>query len=303
MNRHENHQGTFSVVRSRGEVIWTSLCQTTMRSWQPKNKGGTPLSRKAFTLVELLTVLALLSLVAALLWPAVQQGGRHAKAIACQGQLRQWGVGFSLFVEEQETSLLNASLTTWDSFWRPYCDRHKELFVCPMATRYEDSPEDLLRKYSAEAGCVLGDKFKAWKLATHTLSTLERGPLVGSYGVNGCGPSLSDPRVNRGRRVDRSRVPIFLDRVDFYAQAKATDEPPEYDGHLTSPGDMKRCCIDRHNGGINSLFLDWSVRKVGLKELWTLEWTTWFDQHGPWTRAGGVRPEDWPAWMRGSKDY
>jgi prepilin-type processing-associated H-X9-DG protein len=103
--------------------------------------------------------------------------------------------------------------------------------------------------------------------------------------------------------VDRSNVPIFLDCVDFYAQAKATDEPPAYDGHLTSPGDMKRLCINRHGGGVNSLFLDWSVRKVGLKELWTLQWSPWFDPRGPWTRAGGVQPENWPAWMRTFKDY
>ncbi len=52
------------------------------------------------------------------------------------------------------------------------------------------------------------------------------------------------------------------------------------------------------------LFRDWSVRKVGLKELWTLKWDDRrFDTNGPWTMAGGVQPEDWPAWMRGFKDY
>jgi len=45
------------------------------------------------------------------------------------------------------------------------------------------------------------------------------------------------------------------------------------------------------------------VRKVGLKELWTLKWSKYFDTSGPWTKAGGVAPEDWPAWMRGFKDY
>jgi hypothetical protein len=24
---------------------------------------------------------------------------------------------------------------------------------------------------------------------------------------------------------------------------------------------------------------------------------------GPWTKAGGVQPDDWPEWMRGFKDY
>ena len=51
------------------------------------------------------------------------------------------------------------------------------------------------------------------------------------------------------------------------------------------------------------LFMDWSVRKVGLKELWTLKWNRNFDTAGPWTKAGGVKPEDWPEWMRRFKDY
>jgi prepilin-type processing-associated H-X9-DG protein len=62
-------------------------------------------------------------------------------------------------------------------------------------------------------------------------------------------------------------------------------------------------CINRHNGSVNGLFLDWSVRKVGLKELWTLNWYTEFNRAGRWTKAGGAKPEDWPKWMRGLKDY
>jgi len=57
---------------------------------------------------------------------------------------------------------------------------------------------------------------------------------------------------------------------------------------------MTYVCIDRHNGGINSLFLDFSVRKVGLKELWMLKWDKSFNTANYWTKAGGVLPEDWP---------
>ena len=66
---------------------------------------------------------------------------------------------------------------------------------------------------------------------------------------------------------------------------------------------MKWFCIDRHDAGINGLFLDWSVRKAGLKELWTLKWQPGYNTCGPWTKAGGVKAEDWPAWMRRFKDY
>jgi len=49
--------------------------------------------------------------------------------------------------------------------------------------------------------------------------------------------------------------------------------------------------------------MDWSVRKVGLKELYTLKWHHGFNTANEWTLAGGVRPEDWPEWMRKFKDY
>ena len=66
---------------------------------------------------------------------------------------------------------------------------------------------------------------------------------------------------------------------------------------------MKSVCINRHNGYINMLFLDFTVRKVGLKELWMLKWHNRFDISGAWTTIGGVEPGDWPEWMRSFKDY
>ena len=66
---------------------------------------------------------------------------------------------------------------------------------------------------------------------------------------------------------------------------------------------MGNYCVNRHSGHVNGLFLDWSVRKVGLKELWTLKWYAEFNTAGEWTKAGGVKPEDWPKWMRRFKDY
>jgi hypothetical protein len=66
---------------------------------------------------------------------------------------------------------------------------------------------------------------------------------------------------------------------------------------------MERNCVNRHDGFLNSLFCDYSVRKVGVKELWTLKWHKSYDVAGPYTRAGGMNPGDWPVWMRNFKDY
>jgi len=66
---------------------------------------------------------------------------------------------------------------------------------------------------------------------------------------------------------------------------------------------MKGFCINRHDAAINGMFQDWSVCRIGLKELWTLKWNPSFDIAGPWTRAGGVQMEDWPGWMRSFQEY
>jgi hypothetical protein len=49
--------------------------------------------------------------------------------------------------------------------------------------------------------------------------------------------------------------------------------------------------------------MDWSSRRIGLKELWTLKWYRDFNASGRWTLAGGVQPADWPQWMQSFKDY
>jgi type II secretory pathway pseudopilin PulG len=274
------------------------------------NQAGTSLFVKhrrtwheeAFTLVELLVVMSLMTLLTSILLLALQQAGRCARAAACRGQLGQWGLAFSLFLDDQDPAVLVTSYEKWDSLWRPYCDSRRSLFLCPMATRYERNLNDPVWPVREAIGSGIGSKFTAWKLATRTPTTLEPGLLLGSYGVNGSGLAFLDARVSGGRGFERPHIPIFLDCVSLHSSANATDEPPAYDGALASPGDLKSWCIDRHHGATNGLFLDWSVRGVGLKELWMLDWSPWFDTRNAWTRAGGVQPEDWPRWMRKFKD-
>jgi prepilin-type processing-associated H-X9-DG protein len=98
---------------------------------------------------------------------------------------------------------------------------------------------------------------------------------------------------------DLNNIPLLLDCMEPYSRPDDWMRP-KWEG---SGGGMGAFCINRHNGHINGLFLDWSVRRVGLKELWTLKWHKQFDTANAWTKAGGVKPDDWPKWMRGFKDY
>ncbi len=103
-------------------------------------------------------------------------------------------------------------------------------------------------------------------------------------------------------------IPVFLDSWWWSAWVKGRDRPPPYEGDKGQfpcgcRDSIYRFCINRHDGYINASFLDSSVRKVGLKELWTLKWHKEFGTVNNWTLAGGVQPEDWPEWMRKFKDY
>jgi len=66
---------------------------------------------------------------------------------------------------------------------------------------------------------------------------------------------------------------------------------------------IDRFCIDRHEGRINTVFMDYHVQSVGLKELSTLKWHIGYNRANAWTKAGGVLSEDWPEWMSSFKDY
>ncbi|RPJ37078.1 MAG: hypothetical protein EHM35_07015 [Planctomycetaceae bacterium] len=145
--------------------------------------------------------------------------------------------------------------------------------------------------------------------------TMNRNGLAGSFGLNGYLLDIPDRSQYEGAMpaaygwrdlphvANADTVPMFLDALRFDLWPNHVDAPASSEMGQLAGARMTQCCVNRHDGAVNCLFVDGSVRKVGLKELWTLKWHRSFNTAGPWTKAGGVLPYDWPQWMRPFKEY
>jgi prepilin-type N-terminal cleavage/methylation domain-containing protein/prepilin-type processing-associated H-X9-DG protein len=287
---------------------------------------------KGFTLIELLVVIAIIALLMAILMPTLQRVRRQGKAVVCQSNLRQWGTLWTSWTTENggyfpgrspDDIPVDLSSDAWAggtwTTWGPTGGYHdpdwdsatKGIRLCPMATK--------LANPTGRSNWI-GGTFLAW--GRYGSKDQWRSDISGLwedyYGSYGTNPRVAIGGFDRGivspgphywkiaHVAGASNIPLHLDCSFMGGYLIDTNPPPESDPVPRAsmrPAENFNFCMNRHDGGINGLFLDCSVRKVGLKELWTLKWWRKFDTAGPWTKAGGVQPEDWPQWMRRFKDY
>ncbi len=324
--------------------------------------------QKGFTLVELLTVISIITLLLAILLPTINGVKKRARAAVCLSNLRQWGLVYKMYTDEFDGKLpRDYGESPWYYPIRNYYSNQREILLCPSAKK-------TLAQNTSSPRSKYGATLAAWEFFTSNEEEFAWNG-IGSYGLNGWAykperkdmvgdmnnndtdvvsggtvtavsggsgnwwidywekrfgirhspgsGSASDPcgtgdnsidDINEISKPDKywviayenqaNKIPLVFDCSWLYSYFDDKNSPPsndEYSGKYF--GRSNTTCINRHDGGINVVFMDFSVRKVGLKELWTLKWNRQFNTSGEWTQAGGVTPEKWPKWIRRYKDY
>jgi prepilin-type N-terminal cleavage/methylation domain-containing protein/prepilin-type processing-associated H-X9-DG protein len=256
-------------------------------------------AKRAFTLIELLVVIAIIALLMSILMPSLHKARKQARSVACQSNLKQWSIIWHMYTEDSGGKFNPGSTrgvdagNDWPALLMPYYQDRGALTLCPAATR---------------PMAIAGDfATRAWSWDAQGWGNLKQKETVdeGSYGENEwiCNRNTADYWRDRNTIKNPDRVPLFFDcaYVDVYPNANAG--PPPFEGDVSALNEWVLICMDRHMGYVNYLFADLSLRKVGLKELWTFKWSRTFDTSNAWTAAGGVQHDNWPLWMRGFKDY
>lgn len=281
--------------------------------------------KRGFTLIELLVVIAIIALLMSILMPALSKVKKSATSVVCLSRLKQWGVIFSMYTGENDGYFHRREIgTTWgySRMW-PYV--YQKMYLDPKM-RFCPSAENATRDTGPLGtwNYTVGSYYPLPELPMpgereYEVKTglVADGFFTGSYGMGryiedmAGGTMAADPGF--WRKADAkggSNVPVLTDCQYLYFFGSADAVPPAYNGDYTTP-DMHWICIDRHGGFVNCVFLDFSARKVGLKELWTLKFSRTTDTCGPWTVCGfdgdkGACKTAWDnvaAWMKNMPVY
>jgi type II secretory pathway pseudopilin PulG len=222
-------------------------------------------------MIELLVVISLVSVLIALLLPALGHARRAARAVACSSQSRQLAFSFIHYAGDYRGTFPASrhNGVVWMKLVKPYY-ASTDLLLCPEASRRAAEQD------------ISGDDFTAWNRGDN-----ENTSWDGSYAHNGWvawngqavgvwNDAFAWSNIN-SIDVPGSRIPVVTDSRFWRTYPRHIDNPLAT-GSIGMAVNVLRL---RHpNSTVHVGFMDGSTRAVEIFELYDLKWHRAFVPQG-----------------------
>jgi prepilin-type processing-associated H-X9-DG protein/prepilin-type N-terminal cleavage/methylation domain-containing protein len=210
-------------------------------------------SSSAFSLVELLVVIAIIAILAALLLPAVSQSKERAQRIQCAGNLHQQGVALSVFLDD------NRGYPTWitptnsdpsERWWAQQLE-HNGFGVAAAPTNFWQNGVWRRPAGQARSGNMADSPYYGYNV----FGVLPVGNLTNNFGLSGH-YTLNPTRT----------IPLKETEVIVPAEMMAIGDSDEF-AFMRSKGYDFYSKFLRHGDRANVVFCDGHVKSPTLELL------------------------------------
>jgi prepilin-type N-terminal cleavage/methylation domain-containing protein/prepilin-type processing-associated H-X9-DG protein len=222
--------------------------------------------RRGFTLIELLVVIAIIAILASLLLPALAKAKGKAKATQCMSNFRQWGIGVTLYYDENEDELPEEDST--------YSNWAQVRSAAKSNTWYNSVPTLLSHKRAADYGLNNATKMEFYDRASFFHCPAAKFPSnphlllnpIFSMAMNSKLISGGVPTI-RVSAVQRPSDTVILLENRLASETTIDPVPPSTTATLGQASAYASRWVARHEKRGNLIFIDGHAGSFSLSDV------------------------------------